>query len=131
MNTARELYEISKTSNLRIIKNIIKETKEYIIQRVESESNNGFVYSEIWLTRRPIQLKDFLIDGYIKLAKEFENNGYKVSINICENEFGIYFIITLSWNDEIKLCNHGLLVYATGKKINNKKRKKEIRIANE
>ena len=80
IKTAQELYEISKIKAPEIVSDILNGVKEHIIQRCEQEANKGATYYSIYLKKGLSYTKDLLLEECIKLAKEFENNGYKVSI---------------------------------------------------
>ena len=118
IKTAQELYEISKNKAPEIVSDILNGVKEHIIQRCEQEANKGATYYSIYLKKGLSYTKDLLLEECIKLAKEFENNGYKVSIEDSGNGYYVDFIIRFSWNDKVvkfdgKSFSHNELLYTT------------------
>lgn len=118
MKTAQELYEISKIRAPEIVSDILNGVKEHIIQRCEQEANKGATYYSIYLKKGLSFVKDLLLEECIKIAKEFENNGYKVSIEDNGNGNYVDFIMRFSWNDKVaefdgrSFC-HNELLYTT------------------
>ena len=118
MKTAQELYEISQTKAPEIIADILDGVREHIIQRCEQEANKGATYYSIYLKKGLSFIKDLLLEECIKIAKEFEDNGYKVSIEDNGNGYYVDFIMRFSWNDKVvefdgKSFGHNELLYTT------------------
>ena len=118
MKTAQELYKISQIKAPEIVSNILNGVKEHIIQRCEQEANKGATYYSIYLKKGLSYTKDLLLKECIKIAKEFENNGYKVSIEDNGNGYYVDFIMRFSWNDKVvefdgKSFGHNELLYTT------------------
>ena len=101
MKTAVELYEISKTKASEIVEDILKGVREHIIQRCEEEANKGATYYSIYLKRGLSFTKTLLLGECIKLVKEFEDNGYKISIEDTGNGYYVDFAMRFSWNDRL------------------------------
>lgn len=101
IKTAQELYEISKNKAPEIVAGILDGVREHIIQRCEEEANKGATYYSIYLKKGLFFTKDLLLEECIKIAKEFEDNGYKVSIGNNGNGCYIHFIMWFSWNDKV------------------------------
>ena len=118
MKTAQELYEISQTKAPEIIADILDGVREHIIQRCEEEANKGATYYSMYLKKGLSYTKDLLLEECIKIVKEFENNGYKVSIEDNGNGYYVDFIMHFSWNDKVVELNsrsfgHKELLYTT------------------
>ena len=118
MKTAQELYEISQTKAPEIIADILDGVREHIIQRCEQEANEGATCYSIYLNKGLSFIKDLLLEECIKIAKEFEDNGYKVSIEDNGNGYYVDFIMRFSWNDKVvefdgRSFGHNELLYTT------------------
>lgn len=118
IKTAQELYEISKNKAPEIVAGILEGVREHIIQRCEDEANKGVTYYSIYLKKGLSYTKDLLLEECIKIVKEFENNGYKVSIEDNGNGYYVDFIMHFSWDDKIVKFNdrsfgHNELLYTT------------------
>lgn len=117
MKTATELYEISQTKAPEIVANILDGVKEHIIERCEEEANKGATHYSIYLKRGLFFTKDLLLEECIKLVKEFEDNGYKVSIEDSGNSYYVDFVMIFSWGDAVVKYNRGFghneLLYTT------------------
>lgn len=118
IKTAQELYEISKNKAPEIVAGILDGVREHIIQRCEEEANEGATYYSIYLKKGLSYTKDLLLEECIKLVKEFENNGYKVSIEDSGNGYYANFVMRFSWNNKIVKFNdrsfgHNELLYTT------------------
>ena len=100
MKTAQELYKISQTKAPEIVTNILDGVREHIVQRCEQEANEGATCYSIYLNKGLSFIKDLLLEECIKIAKEFENNGYKVSIKDNGNGYYVDFVMRFSWNDK-------------------------------
>ena len=98
MKTAKELYEISKEQAPLLVKAVLDGVKEHSISRCEEEANKGSTYYSIYLKQTLGFAKELLLDKCIELVKEFDENGYKVSIDDSGNGYYINFIITFSWD---------------------------------
>ena len=96
IKTAQELYKISKNKAPEIVAGILDGVREHIIQRCEEEANKGATYYSIYLKKGLSFVKDLLLEECIKIAKEFENNGYKVSIENNGNGYYVDFIMYFS-----------------------------------
>lgn len=118
IKTAQELYKISQTKAPEIVAGILDGVREHIIQRCEDEANKGATYYSIYLKKGLSYTKDLLLEECIKIAKEFENNGYKVSIEDSGNGYYANFVMRFSWDDKIVKFNdrsfgHNELLYTT------------------
>lgn len=118
IKTAQELYEISKNKAPEIVAGILEGVREHIIQRCEDEANKGATYYSIYLKKGLSYTKDLLLEECIKIVKEFENNGYKVSIEDNGNGYYVDFIMHFSWSDKVVELNgrsfgHKELLYTT------------------
>lgn len=101
MKTAKELYEISKEQAPLLVKGVLGGVKEHSIQRCEEEANKGFTCYSIYLNQTRDFAKELLLKECVELVKEFEENGYKVSIDDSGNRYYVNFIITFSWDETI------------------------------
>ena len=122
MKTAQELYKISQTKAPEIVTNILDGVREHIVQRCEQEANEGATCYSIYLNKGLSFIKDLLLEECIKIAKEFEDNGYKVSIEDNGNGYYVDFIMRFSWNDKVvkfdgKSFSHNELLYTTDNEI--------------
>lgn len=113
MKTANELYEITQKQIPKIVENIMDGVKEHIIQRCEEEALKGATYYEIYLKHGIFFVKDKLLEECIKLAKEFEDNGYKVSIEDDGNGYYVNFIMRFTWHGEVVRCRDVEILYDT------------------
>ena len=118
MKTAQELYKISQIKAPEIVAAILEGVREHIIQRCEEEANKGATYYSIYLKKGLSYTKDLLLEECIKLVKEFENNGSKVSIEDSGNGYYANFVMRFSWDDKIVKFNdrsfgHNELLYTT------------------
>lgn len=118
MKTAQELYKISQTKAPEIVAGILEGVREHVIQRCEDEANKGATYYSIYLKKGLSYAKDLLLEECIKIAKEFEDNGYKVSIEDSGNGYYANFVMRFSWDDKIVKFNdrsfgHNELLYTT------------------
>lgn len=98
MKSAKELYKISKEQAPLLVKNVLDGVKEHCITRCEEEANIGSTSYSIYLKQTREFAKELLLEKCIELAKDFEDNGYKVSIDDSGNGYYIDFIITFSWD---------------------------------
>lgn len=101
MKTAKELYKISKEQAPLLVKAVLDGVKEHSIKRCEEEANKGSTYYSIYLHQTLGFAKELLLNKCIELIKEFENNGYQISIDDSGNGYYINFIITFSWDGNI------------------------------
>lgn len=102
MKTAEELYVISKEQAPLLVKEVLDEVKEHCVIRCEEEANIGSTYYSIYLKQTRDFAKKLLLEKCIELVKDFENNGFKVSIDNSGNGYYINFIITFSWDGIIR-----------------------------
>ena len=102
IKSARELYEISKKQSPILVKKILDGVKEHCVERCLEEANSGSTYYSIYLKQTRSFAKELLLNECIKLVKTFEDNGYKVSIDDNGNGYYINFIITFSWDDNVR-----------------------------
>lgn len=126
MKTAQELYEISQTKAPEMVTGILEGVREHIIKRCEEEANKGATYYSIYLKRGLCFIKDLLLAECVALVKEFEDNGYKVTIEDDGNDYYLDLIITFSWNErEVDCCGDAIggnkLLYKTSCGIVDKK----------
>lgn len=118
MKTAQELYKISQVKAPEIVAGILDGVREHIIERCEEEANKGATYYSIYLKKGLSFTKDLLLEECIKLAKEFEENGYKVSIEDIGNGYYVSLVMRFSWSDRIVWFDggsfgHNKLLYTT------------------
>lgn len=118
IKTATELYEISKNKAPEIVAGILDGVKKHIIERCEEEANKGATYYSIYLKKGLYFVKDLLLEECIKVAKEFEEKGYKVYIEDSGNGYYANFVMRFSWDDKIVKFNdrsfgHNELLYIT------------------
>ena len=102
IKSAKELYEISQESAPKIVADILNGVRTHVIQRCEEEAYNGATSYTICLKNELSYVRNLLLDECIKIAKEFENEGYKVSIDDYGNGYYVSFHMTFSWCGEIK-----------------------------
>lgn len=99
MKSASELYEISKTQAPLLAEEVLKGVKEHCIEKCEEKAvNEGGTYYSIYLKQTYGFVKELLLEKCIELVREFESNGYKVSIDDSGNGYYVNFVITFSWN---------------------------------
>lgn len=98
MKTAKELYKISKEQAPLLVKNVLDGVKKHCITRCEEEANIGSTSYSIYLKQTRAFAKELLLEKCIELVKDFEDNGFKVSIDDSGNGYYIDFIITFSWD---------------------------------
>lgn len=118
MRTAQELYEISKTKAPEIVADILDGIREHITQRCEQEANKGATYYSIYLKKGLSFTKDLLLEECVRIVKEFEGNGYKVSIEDYGNGYYVDFVIHFSWDGKVvefdgRSFGHKELLYTT------------------
>lgn len=102
MKSAQELYEITMQQKPKLVEKVLEGVREHIIECLDRESKKGATYYSIHLKKECAFVKDLLLEECIKLSKEFEENGYKVSIDDSGNGYYIDFIMTVSWNGKVK-----------------------------
>jgi predicted hydrocarbon binding protein len=102
MRTASELYEFSKSQTPILVTEILKGVREHIIESCERDAAQGSTYYNIYLKKGRAFIKEALLDECIKMVKEFEEKGYKISIDDSGNGYYIDFIITTSWDGVVK-----------------------------
>lgn len=102
MKSAKELYEISKEQAPLLVRAVLDGVKEHCITRCEEEANIGSTTYAIYLKQTREFAKELLLEKCIELVKDFEENGYKVSIDDSGNGYYIDFIITFSWDGLIR-----------------------------
>ena len=102
MKSASELHEISKKQAPILVKKVLDGVREHCIHRCLQEANDGSTYYSIYLKQTRSFAKELLLEECIKLAKEFEDNEYKVSIDDSGNGYYIDFIMTFSWDGNVK-----------------------------
>ena len=102
MKSANELHEISKKQTPIIVNKVLDGVKEHCIHRCIQEANGGSTYYSIYLKQARSFVREVLLEECIKLAKEFEDNGYKVSIDDSGNGYYINLIMTFSWDGNVK-----------------------------
>lgn len=102
MKSAKELYEISKEQATLLVKAVLNGVKEHCITRCEEEANIGSTTYAIYLKQTREFAKELLLEKCIELVKDFEENGYKVSIDDSGNGYYISFIITFSWDGFVR-----------------------------
>lgn len=99
MKTAQELYKISQTKAPEIVANILDGVREHVIQKCEERANSGATNYTIYLRDSLYFTKELLLRECIKLVKEFEDKGYKVSIEDDGNGYYVNLVISFSWCD--------------------------------
>lgn len=102
MKSANELHEISKKQTPIIVNKVLDGVKEHCIHKCIQEANGGSTYYSIYLKQARSFVREVLLEECIKLAKDFEDNGYKVSIDDSGNGYYIDFIMTFSWDGSVK-----------------------------
>lgn len=107
IKTANELYEISKSRTPELVAEILDGVRDHIIQRCEEEAYKGATYYSCYLNQGLSFVKDLLLDESIRLAKEFEDKGYKVSIEDHGNGYYVDFVMRLSWDNKLVKFNSG------------------------
>ena len=118
IKTSTELYEISKTKTPEIVADILSGVKEHVVDRCEEEANKGATYYSCYLKKGLSFIGDLLLEECIKLAKEFESKGYKVSIEDNGNGYYVDYIMRFSWNGKLVKFDggsfgHNKLLYTT------------------
>lgn len=116
IKSAKELYEISQESAPKIVADILNGVRTHVIQKSEEEAYNGATSYTIYLKNGLSYVKNLLLDECIKIAKEFEDKGYKVSIGDSGNGFYISFYMEFSWDGSIESSSRSCL-YTTDKGI--------------
>lgn len=112
MKKATELYEISKKQTPLLVANVMQGLKEHTIKRCEQEAKKGSTYYVMYLNKGTRFIKAALFAEVLKLVREFEKEGYKVSIEDDGNEYFVEYIITFSWN--------GLVLDCSGRSLDNR-----------
>lgn len=107
MKTAQELYEFTLEQKPRLVDKVLNGVREHIIDCLERESQKGSTYYPIYLKQEHSFVKDLLLEECIKLSREFEEYGYKVSIDDYGNGYYVNFIITVSWDGKVKAHETG------------------------
>ena len=102
MKTAQELYEFTMQQKPKLVEAVLDGVREHIIECLDRDSKRGATNYSIYLKKERAFVKDLLLEECIKLAKEFEENGYKISIDDIGNGYYIDFIMTVSWNGNVK-----------------------------
>lgn len=102
MKSASELYEFTMQQKPKLVEKVLEGVREHIIECLDRDSQRGATYYSIYLNKERAFVKDLLLEECIKLAKEFEDNEYKVSIDDSGNSYYIDFIITVSWDGKVK-----------------------------
>lgn len=105
MKSAKELYKISKEQAPLLVKGVLNGVKEHCIERCEEEANIGSTTYAIYLKQTRKFAKELLLEKCIELVKDFEDSGYKVSIDDSGNGYYINFIITFSWDGVVRKKN--------------------------
>lgn len=98
MRTANELYEFTMAQAPILVDRVLDGVKEHIVEKCEERARQGATNYSIYLKKEYAYIKDLLLERCIELIKEFEDNGYKISIDDVGNENYVKFIITVSWN---------------------------------
>lgn len=118
---AQELYEIAQTKAPEIVANILKDVRKHIIGRCKQEANSGATDYTIYLKKGLSFVKDLLLEECIKLAKEFEEKGYKVVISDSGNGYYVDLCMSFSWNGQEKSIYRGFgqptVLYTTNKGV--------------
>ena len=102
MKSAQELYEFTMEQKPKLVDKVLRGVKEHIVECLDRESKRGATYYSIYLNETHAFVKDLLLEECIKLSHEFEENGYKVSIDDSGNGYYVNFIITVSWDGKVK-----------------------------
>lgn len=103
MKTATELLHLAEKSAPKIVNNVFWGVREHIIKRCEQEALIGKTYYDIYLKPAPVFCQTLMFEKCMEIAKEFEQNGYFVSIDHYE-EYSerLNFVITISWGGKVK-----------------------------
>lgn len=104
LKSASELYEISKEQIPILVKEVLEGVREHIIEKCIQEANSGSTYYSIYLKEIRSFAKELLLEECIKLANEFEDNGYKVSIDTFNNSNHSRLVLTFSWDGNVREC---------------------------
>lgn len=87
-----------------LVEKVLDGVREHIIESCERYAARGATCYSIHLKQDYALIKDLLLEECIKLSKEFQDNGYKVSIDDSGKGYYVNFIITISWNDKVEIC---------------------------
>ena len=108
MRRAEELYEFTMQQKPKLVEAVLEGVREHIIECLDRDSKRGATNYSIYLKKERAFVKDLLLEECIKLAKDFEENGYKISIDDSGNGYYIDFIVTVSWDSKVKTCEKAI-----------------------
>lgn len=101
MIAASKLYKISKEQKPQIVDEVLKGVEEHIAERCVQEANKGNTSYSIYLKSTYKYAEDLLFERCIKLVKEFEDYGYKISIDDAGDDMKVEYILTFSWDGNV------------------------------
>ena len=104
MRTANELYEFTMAQAPILVDRVLDGVKEHIVEKCEERARQGATNYSIYLKKEYAYIKDLLLEKCVELVKEFEDNGYEISIDDVGNEKYIEFVITVSWDGLLEYC---------------------------
>ena len=113
MKKAEDLYEIAKKQTPILVKNIMQNVKQHTEKRCLEEATKGSTYYTMYLRKGTKFIKEELFRAVLEYIREFEKEGYKVSIEDDGNDYFVEFVITFSWNGLVLDCNGSTLEYRT------------------
>lgn len=102
MKTASELYKFTMEQKTQIVADILDGAREVLINNSERDALRGATSYSLHLKEGYGFTKPLLLEECIKLLKEFEDNEYKVSIDDSGNGYYVKFVLTISWNGEVR-----------------------------
>lgn len=109
MKTAKELYEFTLAQAPKLVADILDGVHEHMVHRCEQEAAKGSTYYTIYLKKGFSFTKDLLLNECIKMVKDFEDAGYKITIEDSGNGYYVDFEITISWDGKSKKGKNYLL----------------------
>lgn len=99
---ADELLKLTRTKNTDLVDEVLKGVREHVAERCVMEANKGRCNYSIFLKKTYSYAEELLFEKCLKLVKEFEQHGYKVSIDGENYGDTVEYILTFSWNGEVK-----------------------------
>jgi len=98
---ASKLYEITKKQQPKLVEKVMDGVKEHIIMRCVQYASKGDTCYSIYLKGTYKYVEDLLFEKCLKLIKDFEDKGYKVSIDDCGDNKCISYVLTFSWDGNL------------------------------
>jgi len=109
MRTAKELYEFTLAQSPKLVADILDGVHEHMVNRCEGEAEKGSTHYTIYLKKGYGFIKELLLDECIKMVKDFEDAGYKITIEDTGNGYYVDFEITVSWDGKARKSDAKLL----------------------